>query len=145
MVRRVSRPWRLSAPIARAVKAGRPVVALETTLITHGLPPPEGLRVAAELEDVVRTGGALPATIGILDGRVRVGLSAAELARLAGAPGVAKVNLSNLASQLAGGGPGSTGAEGAGDPPRGAGVPPSVETGAWPCVTAGGRGYGCCR
>jgi pseudouridine-5'-phosphate glycosidase len=94
--------------VDRAVKARRPVVALETTLVTHGLPRPEGLRVAAELEDVVRRGGALPATIGVLDGRLRVGLSADELQRLADTPGVAKLNLANLASQLASGGPGST-------------------------------------
>jgi len=104
----VNRLWQVSAGVARAVKARRPVVALETTLVTHGLPRAEGLTVAAELEDVVRAGGAVPATIGVLDGRLRVGLSAGELQRLADAPGVAKLNLSNLASQLASGGPGST-------------------------------------
>jgi len=104
----VNRLWQVSAGVARAVKARRPVVALETTLVTHGLPRAEGRTVAAELEDVVRAGGAVPATIGVLDGRLRVGLSAGELQRLADAPGVAKLNLSNLASQLASGGPGST-------------------------------------
>ena len=48
----MSRLWGISGPVARAVKAGRPVVALETTLVTHGWPQPEGLRVAAELEEV---------------------------------------------------------------------------------------------
>ncbi len=104
----MSRLWQVSTRVARAVKARRPVVALETTLVTHGLPRAEGLTVAADLEDVVRSGGALPATIGVLDGRLRVGLSARELQRLADTPGVAKLNLSNLASQLASGGPGST-------------------------------------
>jgi len=104
----MNRLWRVSTVVARAVKARRPVVALETTLVTHGLPSAEGLIVAAELEDVVRSAGAVPATIGVLDGRLRVGLTSAELERLAGAPGVAKLNLSNLASQLASGGPGST-------------------------------------
>lgn len=84
------------------------MVALETTLVTHGLPRPDGLRVAAELEDVVRRGGAVPATIGVLDGRLRVGLGEDELARLAATPGVAKLNLSNLAAHLATGLPGST-------------------------------------
>lgn len=104
----MNRLWRVSREVARAVKAGRPVVALETTLVTHGLPRPGGLSVAAELEDVVRRGGAVPATIGVLDGRLRVGLTRTELERLAGAPGVAKLNLSNLASHLASGAPGST-------------------------------------
>jgi pseudouridine-5'-phosphate glycosidase len=104
----VSRLWRVSTAVARAVKARRPVVALETTLVTHGLPRPEGLNVAAELEEVVRRGGAVPATIGVLDGRVRVGLTKTELERLAAAAGVAKLNLSNLASHLASGAPGST-------------------------------------
>jgi pseudouridine-5'-phosphate glycosidase len=84
------------------------VVALETTLVTHGLPRPEGLNVAAELEEAVRRGGAVPATIGVLDGRLRVGLTKTELERLAAARGVAKLNLSNLASHLATGAPGST-------------------------------------
>jgi pseudouridine-5'-phosphate glycosidase len=104
----VNRPWRVSREVAHAVKARRPVVGLETTLVTHGLPRPEGLTVAAELEDVVRRAGAVPSTIGVLDGRLRVGLGADELARLADAPGVAKLNLSNLAAHLAAGLPGST-------------------------------------
>ncbi len=94
--------------VAAALRDGRPVVALETTLVTHGLPRPEGLRVAAELEDEVRAQGATPATIGVLDGRLRVGLSASELERLASAADVAKLNLGNLAAQVAAGAPGST-------------------------------------
>jgi pseudouridine-5'-phosphate glycosidase len=87
---------------------GRPVVALETTVVTHGLPHPQGLEVAAAMEAAVRDGGACPATIGILDGAVQVGLSAAQLARLAGDRDTAKVNLGNLAACLARGAPGST-------------------------------------
>jgi pseudouridine-5'-phosphate glycosidase len=94
--------------VSRALAAGAPVVALETTLVTHGLPRSEGLEAAAELEAEVRGGGALPATIGVLEGRVRVGLSAAELAALAATPGVAKLNLSNLAAGVAAGAAGST-------------------------------------
>jgi pseudouridine-5'-phosphate glycosidase len=104
----MNRLWQLSTRVARAVKARRPVVALETTLVTHGFPSPEGLHMAAEMEEVVRNGGAVPATIGVLEGRLRVGLTADELQRLAETPGVAKLNLSNLASHLASGAPGST-------------------------------------
>jgi pseudouridine-5'-phosphate glycosidase len=98
----------ISPFVSAAMKDGRPVVALETTLVTHGLPHPDGVRAAAELEAEVVATGAVPATIGVLDGRVRVGLSAAELERLATAPDTAKLNLSNLAAQVAAGRPGST-------------------------------------
>lgn len=93
--------------VAAARAAGRPVVALETTLVTHGLPQPHGLRVAAALEQAVREAGATPATIGILRGSLRVGLSGDELAELAAAD-AAKVNPGNLASVVASGGAGST-------------------------------------
>ena len=99
---------RVSDEVARVLAARGPVVALETTVVTHGLPHPDGLRVAAELEREVRDAGATPATIGVLDGHVRVGLSAGELARLAEAPQPPKVNLSNLALHVAGVGRGST-------------------------------------
>jgi pseudouridine-5'-phosphate glycosidase len=104
----VSDLWIVAPPVAEALAAGRPVVALETTLVTHGLPHPEGVAAAAELEAEVRAAGAVPATIGVLDGRVRVGLSAGDLERLATAREVAKLNLSNLAAQLASGRAGST-------------------------------------
>jgi pseudouridine-5'-phosphate glycosidase len=94
--------------IADAVGRGRPVVALETTLVTHGLPHPEGVAAALAVENEIRRAGAIPATIGVLRGAVRVGLTKAELNELAKAPGVAKVNLSNLAASVAAGGPGST-------------------------------------
>jgi pseudouridine-5'-phosphate glycosidase len=98
----------LSEEVARALRRRKPVVALETTLVTHGLPHPQGLEAALELEEIVRAGGAVPATIGLLDGAVRVGLARAELERLATARDVAKVNLGNLAAVLASGAPGST-------------------------------------
>jgi pseudouridine-5'-phosphate glycosidase len=94
--------------VARALSSNRPVVALETTVVTHGLPHPEGLRLAAEMERTVVEHGAVPATIGVLDGRVHVGLEAGALERLARAKDVAKLNLSNFAATLAGGGAGST-------------------------------------
>jgi len=97
----------LSEEVAQALRRRRPVVALETTLVTHGLPHPQGLEAALELEALVRAGGAVPATAGILDGAVRVGLTPAELERLATARDVAKVNLGNLAAVVASGTPGS--------------------------------------
>jgi pseudouridine-5'-phosphate glycosidase len=104
----MSEPVDVAPEVAGALHARRPVVALETTLVTHGLPHPEGLRAAAWLEDDVRAAGAVPATIGVLDGRLRVGLTRDELERLASARRVAKVGLGNLAAQLASGEPGST-------------------------------------
>jgi len=93
--------------VAAALASGSPVVALETTLVTHGLPRPHGMRVAETLERVVREAGATPATIGILGGAVKVGLSADELAALA-ASAATKVNPGNLAAVVAAGGTGST-------------------------------------
>ena len=100
--------FHVAAEVAAAVASGRPVVALETTLVTHGLPQPEGVRVAAALEDAVRAHGAIPATIGILDGTVRVGITRTELERLAAAAHPVKVNLGNFAAEVAAGGCGST-------------------------------------
>jgi pseudouridine-5'-phosphate glycosidase len=106
----VVRPDRVavSEVVTRALAEHRGVVALETTVVTHGLPHPQGLEVAAAMEARVTAAGAVPATIGVLEGRVRVGLSREELARLAATPGIAKLNLSNLAARLAAGGAGST-------------------------------------
>src|SRR5262245_28008462 len=94
--------------VADALAAQRPVVALETTVITHGLPEGQGVRTALDLESAVRERGALPATVGVLSGRLRVGMSPDDLRMLAGAAGVAKVNLGNLAACVASGRPGST-------------------------------------
>ncbi len=93
---------------ARALAVKAPVVALETTLVTHGLPQPDGVTTALSLEQIVRDAGATPATIGIIGGAIRVGLTRAELEQLAATPNVAKVNLSNLAAAVASGQPGST-------------------------------------
>jgi pseudouridine-5'-phosphate glycosidase len=83
-------------------------VALETTVVTHGLPDPKGIEVATAMEARVTAAGAQPATIGVLDGRMRVGLTRAELEHLAATRDVPKLNLSNLAATLAAGGSGST-------------------------------------
>ena len=94
--------------VARALASKAPVVALETTLVTHGLPHPDGVTTALALEQIVRDGGAIPATIGILDGDIRIGLTRSELEQLATTPNVTKVNLSNLAAVVSSGQPGST-------------------------------------
>jgi pseudouridylate synthase len=72
---------RLSDEVREALAAGSAVVALETTLVAHGFPPGEGVEVGLESERQVRAAGALPATVGVLDGEVRVGLTEEELAR----------------------------------------------------------------
>jgi len=99
---------RLAPAVAAALARRAAVVALETTLVTHGLPRPDGIAVAVELEAIVAAGGAVPATIGILDGVVHVGMDRAQLERLAATPDVAKVNTGNLAATLAAGAAGST-------------------------------------
>jgi pseudouridine-5'-phosphate glycosidase len=100
--------WQMADEVTRALAAHRGVVALETTVVTHGLPAPEGVQVAHDMENAVTSAGAVPATIGILGGRVRVGMTAAELDTLAATPDVPKLNLSNFAAALLAGGTGST-------------------------------------
>jgi pseudouridylate synthase len=94
--------------VARALAIKAPVVAFETTVVTHGLPHPDGVTTAVALEETVREAGATPATIGIIGGAIRIGLTPAELEQLATTPNVAKINLSNLAAALSSGQPGST-------------------------------------
>ncbi|MDX1653692.1 MAG: pseudouridine-5'-phosphate glycosidase [Candidatus Competibacteraceae bacterium] len=91
-----------------ALAAGRPVVALESTLIAHGLPRPLNLDTALALEAVVRDHDALPATIGIVDGRIKVGLEVGELERFAQGENIAKVSRRDLATVVAQGGSGAT-------------------------------------
>jgi pseudouridine-5'-phosphate glycosidase len=98
----------ISDEVTAAIAKRRPLVALETTLVTHGLPQPDGVRVAVALEEMVRDRGAVPATIGVFAGRICVGVSRSDLERLAATPGVVKLNLSNFAAQLASGASGST-------------------------------------
>jgi pseudouridine-5'-phosphate glycosidase len=101
-------PCEYGDEVARALAIKAPIVALETTVVTHGLPHPDGVTTAVSLEQIVREAGATPATIGILDGAIRVGLTRDELERLATTPDVAKINLSNLAVAVSSGQPGST-------------------------------------
>jgi pseudouridine-5'-phosphate glycosidase len=94
----------VAADVADALAAGRPVVALESTLISHGLPHPRNLEGALASEAAVRAAGAVPATIAISDGRILVGLDESQLEALAGAPSgsVAKAARPTLAQALAG-------------------------------------------
>ena len=95
--------------IAGALAEGRPVVALETTLIAHGLPHPQNIETALALDAIVRREGAVPAFIGLLGGRIRIGLSQQELARFAqGEEDVRKVSRRDLAWCLATGEAGAT-------------------------------------
>ena len=87
---------RVGAHVAQAVEAGRPVLALESTIITHGLPRPRNLQVALEAEQQVRDAGVTPATIGVLDGEPVVGLSEDELKRLASDTSVVKLSTRDL-------------------------------------------------
>jgi pseudouridine-5'-phosphate glycosidase len=98
----------VSDEVSAALAEHRPVVALETTLVTHGLPQPDGVRVAAKLEEEVRRRGATPATIGVLSGKICVGMSRTALEELAATPSVIKLNLSNFAAQIAARASGST-------------------------------------
>ena len=98
----------LGEEVRAALAEGRAVVALESTVISHGLPRPQNLETARRLEQAVREGGAVPATVAVLGGRPRVGLDEAQLARLAEAEGVRKVSRRDLPIALARGEDGAT-------------------------------------
>jgi len=91
----------IAPEVQAALDGGRAVVALESTLISHGLPFPTNLEVARSLEDTVREHGATPATIAVLDGCLRVGLDVEALERLATGPGVRKLSRRDLAVAVA--------------------------------------------
>ncbi len=97
-----------SAEVALARAGGAPLVALESTIITHGMPPPHNLETARAVEAEIRAAGAVPATVAVLEGRLHVGLEAGQLESLAGAEGLAKLSRADLAVVLAGGGSGAT-------------------------------------
>lgn len=98
---------RISEEVAAALAAGRAVVALESTLLAHGLPWPQNLEVGIQAETTVRSGGAVPATVAVLGGRLCVGLVAAELERVARGP-LSKAAAADLGPLLASGGDGAT-------------------------------------
>jgi pseudouridine-5'-phosphate glycosidase len=82
--------------VAEAIERGDPVVALESTLISHGLPHPDNLEVARESESLIRAEGAVPATVGVIDGTPKVGLDGAELELMATAGGIEKLSARDL-------------------------------------------------
>lgn len=89
-------PLAISPEVRAAVAAGDPVLALESTIFTHGLPRPRNLAVALEAEERVRSLGVVPATIGVIDGRPTVGLSTAEIERLSTSDDVVKASLRDV-------------------------------------------------
>ncbi|MHB8778138.1 MAG: pseudouridine-5'-phosphate glycosidase [Anaerolineales bacterium] len=90
----------LSPETSRALNMGAPIVALESTVVTHGLPHPQNLELAREMEKQVRDNGATPATVAILDGKIRIGLSDDELVRLSNSDSILKVSHRDLATAI---------------------------------------------
>ncbi|MDT0466365.1 pseudouridine-5'-phosphate glycosidase [Streptomyces gibsoniae] len=99
---------RVSEEVRAALADGRPVVALESTVIAHGLPYPGNVETATAIEKAVRDAGAVPATIGLADGRFTVGMSESDLERFGTAQGIPKVSSRDIGVVLAGGGLGAT-------------------------------------
>jgi pseudouridylate synthase len=110
----------ISAEVRMALHEGRAVVALETTLVAHGFPSPDGVAVGLESEAAVRAAGAVPATIGVLDGRIRVGLGKEELGRFT--PEARKLGPRDLAACVVAGDVGATTVGGALTVARGIGI-----------------------
>jgi pseudouridine-5'-phosphate glycosidase len=101
-------PLVYSPEVAAARAAGAPLVALESTIITHGMPYPQNVETARRVEEEVRTHGAVPATIAVMDHKIHIGLTPAQLDSLGQAQGVAKLSRADLAACLALGGTGAT-------------------------------------
>lgn len=97
-----------SAEVAKALSEGAPIVALESTIITHGMPYPQNLEVARQVEADVRAAGAVPATMAVLNGTLRAGLDDEELEALAKTKDVAKLSRADIAACVAMGGTGAT-------------------------------------
>ncbi len=98
----------LTDEVAQALADGTPVVALESTIISHGMPYPQNVQMATEVEQIVRDGGAVPATIAVLGGRPRIGLGPDDLELLASDPNVTKVSVRDLPYVVARGMHGAT-------------------------------------
>src|SRR5258706_10858008 len=98
----------VSPEVADALRAGRPVVALESTIVAHGLPRPDNIRIAREIEQAVRDGGAVPATIALVRGEVRVGLDDDGLRAIAEGDDVVKCSSRDLPIAAARGATGAT-------------------------------------
>lgn len=98
----------LSEEVSTAQEQGKPVVALESTIISHGMPYPQNVKMAREVEQIIRDHGAVPATIAIMDGNVKIGLKDEELEGFGQAEGVAKVSRRDLPYLVATGQKGAT-------------------------------------
>lgn len=92
---------KISREVQEALRLNKPVVALESTIITHGLPYPQNIAIAEKIEEAVRSGGAIPATIAIIDGEIVVGLTSEEIVKLAQKSGVIKVSRRDLSYVVA--------------------------------------------
>jgi len=101
-------PLSYSDEVAQARKSGAPIVALESTIITHGMPWPQNVETARRVENTVRAAGAVPATIAVLDGALHIGLSDQQLEQLGQAKDVAKLSRADLAACMASGKTGAT-------------------------------------
>jgi len=97
-----------SAEVRAAKDAGQPIVALESTIITHGMPYPQNIEVAAQVEQDIRDAGAVPATMAVIAGKLHVGLEADQLQALGQAQGVAKISRADMAACISTGGTGAT-------------------------------------
>jgi len=87
--------------VKAALEAGKAVVALESTIISHGMPYPQNIQMAQKVESIIRSAGAVPATVAIMNGKIKVGLSAQELEVFASASGVAKVSMRDFPGIIA--------------------------------------------
>lgn len=100
--------YEFSQEVIRAKSLGQPIVALESTVLTHGLPKPQNMELAGQMEQAVRENGATPATISLLDGKIQVGMNANQVERLINADAPIKVSLRDFSTCLSLGRPGGT-------------------------------------
>lgn len=91
----------ITPEVKAALEAGKAVVALESTIISHGMPYPQNIQMAQKVESIVRSAGAVPATIALMDGKIKIGLTAQELEVFASSSGVAKVSMRDLPGIIA--------------------------------------------
>jgi len=108
MKKDMSHLLKFSEEVADALHSGMPVVAVESTVISHGLPYPENIETAKKVEDAVRAGGAVPATIGIENGQFLIGMGESDIERFASTPGIAKTTSRDIPILLSQGKMGAT-------------------------------------
>ena len=98
----------INPEVENALRNNVPVVALESTIITHGMPYPENLKMVNEVEALIRQNNAVPATIAILDGVIKIGLTSYEVKKLSETKGIKKLSRADLSAALANGDTGAT-------------------------------------